>query len=167
MSSHALQDPTAPVIRTSLDKTAASTAQGTVKDQVVANKATVDSDLMRGTTDLAHKLAQQGVGRKTAGGAQQVGLHALCHYLLVSSALAAQQGVGRKTAGGAQQVGLHAVYHYLLVSSALAAQQGVGQKKTAGGAQQVVLHTMCQYLLVLWLHKIGLCSHGVNANKDV
>ncbi|KAL0032746.1 hypothetical protein WJX79_007172 [Trebouxia sp. C0005] len=66
-----VKDPTAPVIRTSLDDTAASTAQDSVKDQVVANKAKVDSDLMRGTTDLAHKLAQQGVGRKTAGGSQQ------------------------------------------------------------------------------------------------
>ena len=85
------------MVRTSLDDIAASTAQDAVKDQVVANKATVDSDLMHGTTDLAHKLAQQGIGRKTAGGAQQVGLHAVCHYLLVSSSLAAQQGVGRKT----------------------------------------------------------------------
>ncbi|DBA98648.1 hypothetical protein WJX77_007859 [Trebouxia sp. C0004] len=66
-----IKDPTAPVVRTSLDDNAASTAQDSVKDQVVRNKATVDSDLMHGTTDLAHKLAQQGVGRKTAGGAQQ------------------------------------------------------------------------------------------------
>ncbi len=79
ISSHALQDPTAPVARTSLDDTAAGTAQDSVKDQVVANKATVDSDLMHGTTDLAHKLAQQGIGRKTAGGAQQVVLHAVRH----------------------------------------------------------------------------------------
>jgi len=133
---------------------------------VVANKATVDSDLMHGTTDLAHKLAQQGVGRKTAGGAQQVGLHAVYHYLLVSSSLAAQQGVGRKTVGGAQQVGLHAVCHYLLVSSAAAAQQGLGGK-TAGGAQQVVLRTVCHFSLVLWLPKFGLCNHAVNAKTDV
>lgn len=82
---------------------------------MVAKKATVDSDLLRGTTDLAHKLAQQGIGRKTTGGAQQVGLHAVCHYLLVSSALAAQQDVGWETVGGAQQVVLHAVCPILLV----------------------------------------------------
>jgi hypothetical protein len=103
------------VVRTSLDDIAASTAQDAVKDQVVANKATVDSDLMHGTTDLAHKLAQQGIGRRTAGGAQQVGLHAVCPDLLVSSSLAAQQGVGRETAWGAQQVVLPKVCHYLLV----------------------------------------------------
>ena len=103
------------MVRTSLDDIAASTAQDAVKDQVVANKATVDSDLMHGTTDLAHKLAQQGIGRRTAGGAQQVGLHAVCHYLLVSSAAAAQQGLGGKTAGGAQQVVLRTVCHFSLV----------------------------------------------------
>ena len=74
----ALQDPTAPVIQTALDKELSKPADISTKDQVVANDA-AESDLSHGLTILAHTLAQQGVGRKTAGGAQQVGLRFECH----------------------------------------------------------------------------------------
>ena len=74
----ALQDPTAPVIQTSLDKELSKPADISTKDQVVVNDA-AESDLSHGSTSLAHTLAQQGVGRETAGGAQQVGLRFGCH----------------------------------------------------------------------------------------
>ena len=91
-------------MRTSLDDKAANTAQESVhqgQDPVVANKAAVDSDLMHGTTDLAHKLAQQGVGRKTAGGAQQVGGQPCSMPLLVAplpvQAICAKQAMQKRT----------------------------------------------------------------------